>query len=76
MKRNEKTDGKPSSLEPVNGAHAIKQRLRREGKVETLNRPEDIARMLEMNKRLMEARRDFQGKQFRSRRRANEVILD
>lgn len=76
MKRREETSGKTSSSVLVNRSQAIKERLRREGKVETLNRPEDIVRLLEMNKRLMEACCDFQGKLFRSRRRANEIILE
>ena len=51
------------------------QKMRDEGKVEQLNKPEHIQSILEMNIAMEEVRREFIVKNFNSEQSAKDVIL-
>lgn len=62
-------------IKPLYGARAIKDQLKADGKVVTLNQPEHIAIVVKTNKNLLEARRDFQVKAKNSKKQANQLLL-
>lgn len=59
----------------VPGTKAIKQQLRADERVVTLDKPEHIACVVEMNKNVLAARSDYQIKVKNSKRKANQLVL-
>lgn len=62
-------------LKKISKTEEINARLRKEGKVTILNKPEHLAAVEVMNKRLEAARREFQIKERNSQISASKVIL-
>jgi len=63
-------------IKKINNTEAFIEKLRKEGKVRTLNSPEDIKAILELNKQMEEVRRDFINKNNESEKSATQTYLD
>lgn len=59
----------------IDGAKEIREEWRAQGLTTTLDRPEDIATMIEVNKQMAEIRRDFILKNARSEESATQVVF-
>ncbi|MDP3453195.1 MAG: hypothetical protein Q8R90_09595 [Bacteroidales bacterium] len=59
----------------ISKTEAIKARMKREGKVEYLDKPKHFAAIVAMNEQLEAVRRDFQIKNINSQITASTVIL-
>lgn len=61
--------------EIISRSEKIIQQLKKEGKFVTLNRPEDLNAITEMNNEMENVRRDYQVKDRNSQVHASNVIL-
>ena len=63
-------------IKKISSSDLFIEKLRKAGKVRTLNSPEDIQAMLELNKQMEAVRRDFKYKNNESEKSASQTYLD
>ena len=63
-------------IKKINNTEAFIEKLRKEGKLTVLNRPEDIKAILEVNKQMEAVRRDYKYKNAMSIKSAGETLIN
>jgi hypothetical protein len=63
-------------IKKINNSDLFIEKLRKEGKIRTLNSPEDIKATLELNKQMEAVRRDYKYKNAMSIKSAGETLIN
>jgi hypothetical protein len=62
-------------MKRISKMHIVEEQMRKEGKIQDLDSPKDIAIMVKINKWLAKRRADFRRKQWKSWLKAKNVRL-
>ena len=63
-------------IKKISSSDLFIEKLRKEGKVRTLNSPEDIKAILELNKQMEAVRRDYKYKNAMSIKSGGETLIN